>query len=193
MAGHICPVCGQYYFNRKSYDKLDSSFSCCGICGWIDDALLEYEPDSISSKLGVSLNQAKIAWNEKDGIPRLKVRYLATNSLSFIKGQIYYVMSVELGWYRIYDTFLMEDYLNPPHQFKIIDNSTNVECKSEGVENNKLVYVKCTTDIFSKVKKDEIYPAQVIDFHGYKMYSIEVSKKKQIRYLYSFDYFDAVE
>lgn len=59
---HLCPVCGQYEFTRRSAAPNDCCFLGCKVCGWIDDALLEHEPDYDGGELGISLNQAKERW-----------------------------------------------------------------------------------------------------------------------------------
>lgn len=53
---HLCPVCGQYEFTRRSANPLDCCFLGCKVCGWIDDAVLELEPDYGGGELGISLN-----------------------------------------------------------------------------------------------------------------------------------------
>lgn len=62
---HLCPVCGQYEFTRRSANPLDCCFLGCKVCGWIDDALLELEPDYGGGELGISLNQARAEWAAK--------------------------------------------------------------------------------------------------------------------------------
>ena len=59
---HRCPVCGQYEFTRRSDAPYDSCFLGCMVCGWVDDDLLEHEPDFDGGELGISLNQAKERW-----------------------------------------------------------------------------------------------------------------------------------
>ena len=49
---HLCPVCGQYEFTRRSANPLD-------------DAVLELEPDFDGGELGISLNQARAKWAAK--------------------------------------------------------------------------------------------------------------------------------
>ena len=53
---HVCPVCGQYEFTRRSANPLDGCYLGCKVCGWIDDAVLELEPDFDGGELGISLN-----------------------------------------------------------------------------------------------------------------------------------------
>lgn len=54
----------------------------------------------------------------------MKVRYIGeTKSHTLNNGQIYNVLSVEKGWYRIIDKS-GEDYLYPPEKFEIIENNT---------------------------------------------------------------------
>ncbi len=51
----------------------------------------------------------------------MKVRYIGeTDPLGFKYGEIYEVLSIEKGWYRIVDPFLKEDYLYPPSFFEIV-------------------------------------------------------------------------
>ena len=52
----------------------------------------------------------------------MKVRYTGeTDPLGLINGQIYSVMSVERGWYRISIEILKDDYLFPPELFEIVE------------------------------------------------------------------------
>lgn len=52
----------------------------------------------------------------------IKVRYIGkSDPLGFTNGEIYDVLSVEHGWYRIIDPFEKEDYLYPPKLFEKID------------------------------------------------------------------------
>ena len=62
---HLCPVCGQYEFTRRSANPLDGCYLGCKVCGWIDDAVLELEPDFDGGELGISLNQARAEWAAK--------------------------------------------------------------------------------------------------------------------------------
>ena len=62
---HLCPVCGQYEFTRRSANPLDCCYLGCKVCGWIDDAVLELEPDYGGGELGISLNQARAEWAAK--------------------------------------------------------------------------------------------------------------------------------
>lgn len=51
----------------------------------------------------------------------MRVRYIGkTESFTFDNGQIYEVLSVENGWYRIVDKS-GEDYLYPPEEFEIVE------------------------------------------------------------------------
>jgi hypothetical protein len=50
----------------------------------------------------------------------MKVRFVGkTTPLGLTKGEVYSVMSVEKGWYRIVDG-TDEDYLYPPELFEIV-------------------------------------------------------------------------
>ena len=52
----------------------------------------------------------------------MKVKYIGqTDPVTFIKGKIYEVMSVEQKWYRIVDE-TNEDYLYPSDKFEIIED-----------------------------------------------------------------------
>ena len=64
MVKHLCPVCGQYEFARRSDSQFDCCFLGCKVCGWVDDALLEHEPDFDGGELGISLNQAREHWEK---------------------------------------------------------------------------------------------------------------------------------
>ena len=49
----------------------------------------------------------------------MKVRYIGeSDPLGFVNGDVYEVISVERGWYRIVDPFENEDYLFPPELFE---------------------------------------------------------------------------
>jgi hypothetical protein len=51
----------------------------------------------------------------------LKVKYIdEAESLAFIRGKEYTVLSVEKGWYRIM-TELDDDYLFPPEMFEVTE------------------------------------------------------------------------
>ena len=51
----------------------------------------------------------------------MKVRYIGkTKGGGLNNGEIYEVLSVEKGWYRIIDSS-DEDYLYPPEEFEIIE------------------------------------------------------------------------
>ena len=51
----------------------------------------------------------------------MKVRYIKeTKGGGLIHGEIYDVLSVEEGWYRIIDSS-EEDYLYPPEEFEIVE------------------------------------------------------------------------
>ena len=53
----------------------------------------------------------------------MKVRYIGSYyEISLVKGKIYDVMSIEKGWYRIFDE-TEDDYLYPPKSFEIVDDS----------------------------------------------------------------------
>lgn len=62
---HLCPVCGQYEFTRRDSSPNDGCYLGCKVCGWIDDAVLELEPDYGGRELGISLNQARAEWAAK--------------------------------------------------------------------------------------------------------------------------------
>lgn len=54
---HKCPVCGKYEFDE------DNSFDVCEVCGWVDDALYEQDPDkSPGGVFKMSLNEARQAY-----------------------------------------------------------------------------------------------------------------------------------
>ena len=51
----------------------------------------------------------------------MKVRYLGkTEFLVLTNNKVYYVISVEKGWYRVVDDS-GEDYLYPPKYFEIVE------------------------------------------------------------------------
>ena len=60
----------------------------------------------------------------------MKVRYMGeTSFLELTNGDIYEVISVEKGWYRVVDDS-GEDYLYPPDEFEVVepdDGTTMVE------------------------------------------------------------------
>jgi len=55
------------------------------------------------------------------GTRGLKVRYLGEGSpMTLTHGEVYEVISVEKGWYRIVDD-TDEDYLYPPEAFEVVE------------------------------------------------------------------------
>ncbi len=52
----------------------------------------------------------------------MKVKYNGPRKVDIIPEKIYEVLSIEHNWYRIVDES-GEDYLYPPEQFSIVDNS----------------------------------------------------------------------
>lgn len=51
----------------------------------------------------------------------MKIKYIGeTISFALTKDKIYTVLSIEKGWYRIYDD-TSEDYLYPPDMFEIVE------------------------------------------------------------------------
>ena len=48
-----CPICGKYEF--EEYDDLD----ICDICGWMNDALYEKDPDFHGGYSRICLNMAR--------------------------------------------------------------------------------------------------------------------------------------
>lgn len=50
----------------------------------------------------------------------MKVEFLGKTGVSLTNGEIYEVIAVENGWYRIVDN-TEEDYLFSPDEFKIIE------------------------------------------------------------------------
>lgn len=54
----------------------------------------------------------------------MKVKYIGNNpELDFVSGEVYEVISIERGWYRILDPLTKDDYLFPPEEFEIINNN----------------------------------------------------------------------
>ena len=56
---HKCPVCGKHEFDDYC------SFDDCPICGWIDDAAQEANPDWTGCANPLSLNEAKAEYEKK--------------------------------------------------------------------------------------------------------------------------------
>ena len=54
----------------------------------------------------------------------MKVKYIGKSNVSLTENQVYDVLSVEKGCYRILDD-TDEDYLFPPDQFEIIDDMSD--------------------------------------------------------------------
>ena len=51
----------------------------------------------------------------------MKVRYIGeTEPLILSNGKVYEVLSIEDGWYRIYDD-TGDDYIYPPESFEIVE------------------------------------------------------------------------
>ena len=51
----------------------------------------------------------------------MKVKYTGNDpDLNFVNGEVYNVLSVEHGWYRIVDPFDKEDYVFPPSLFDVV-------------------------------------------------------------------------
>ena len=53
----------------------------------------------------------------------MNVKYQGQSDVSLTNGNIYDVISVESGWYRIVDD-TGEDYLFAPDEFEVIENET---------------------------------------------------------------------
>lgn len=54
----------------------------------------------------------------------MRAKYIGpTESYSLDNGKVYDILSVENGWYRVIDKS-GEDYLYPPEEFEIIEEST---------------------------------------------------------------------
>ena len=63
-------------------------------------------------------------FNQEEGNACMKVKYIKESNISLTKDQIYEVISVEKGCYRIIDDTL-EDYLFSPEDFEIIEYEKN--------------------------------------------------------------------
>jgi hypothetical protein len=63
-------------------------------------------------------------FNQEEGDACMKVKYIKESNISLTKDQIYEVISVEKGCYRIIDDTL-EDYLFSPEDFEIIEYEKN--------------------------------------------------------------------
>lgn len=50
----------------------------------------------------------------------MKIKYIGESDVSLTKGNVYNVLSVENGWYRIVDD-TEEDYIYPPDQFEKVE------------------------------------------------------------------------
>lgn len=50
----------------------------------------------------------------------MKVEYMNESCVSLTKGNVYEVLSIEEGWYRIIDD-THEDYLFSPDEFRIVE------------------------------------------------------------------------
>ena len=53
----------------------------------------------------------------------MKVRYIGSENSALVQGQIYDVMSIEKGWYRIMSEFYEDDYLFYPSCFEVIEEA----------------------------------------------------------------------
>lgn len=54
---YLCPVCGCRSFKEKG------KYEICTICGWEDDPIQIKDPDYIGGANRMSLNEARIKWN----------------------------------------------------------------------------------------------------------------------------------
>ena len=72
-----------------------------------------------------SLASRRINWQSQiysKRMERMKVKYIKnTVAMCLTKNNIYEVLSIEKGWYRIVDD-TGEDYLYPPDNFEIIED-----------------------------------------------------------------------
>lgn len=55
---YLCPVCGQYTFERAGDDDI------CDVCNWQEDPVQYEDPDEEECANLMSLNQAREAWKK---------------------------------------------------------------------------------------------------------------------------------